>query len=409
MPLTISTKSLTETLTSWGMIILFPGFFLYHLLLSMGFMPPFLCGLFGPVSMIYFIIYLILFPLTYRKTLNASPVLYIFSLTFFIYCMFWILVHYFTVYEPYIQIACIQALAALLISITLFFIGIHFSFENKTIKAFFILSFVAIFIGLMCFTLISGNVMFYPAEIYALEDYHSVASYQGFARSALVITVLLFCYSKNLFMQVLIMMAGLFILFVLGARSEFYSFLFLLIIFLTVYSIKNVKWLFLAISTIVIVYFVILFNFEWLSSSRQIQIIDLSHSTSMIERQYQHNIAVKQIIDNPVLGCFGGHILDTGDEGSYAHNALSAWAAYGIIGFIFYVVLIMFTTFHSFFYFMKYRAISAHWAFAFAINILCLFLIVVSKSVFWILPYLGWGLYFNAMVKHKSRSKSSCI
>lgn len=402
MFLTINVKSLTSSLTSWGMFILFPGFMLYHMLLAIDIIPPILGGLFGPISMVYFIIHLILCPFNYRKILNKSPVYYVSTIGFFIYSMFWILAHYIAIDEPYIQIASVQALTTLIIWVALFFIGIHFSYENKIIEKLFLLFFIAAIIFLIYFTLATGNVMFYASEFHALEDYSGVSTYQGFARSALVIGVLLLCYKKNPYKRILIMIFTLFILFFLGARSELYGFVLLLVILFVANSIKSVRWSILSIGVIASVVLLVLSNIEWLSESRQFEIINLSQSTSMMGRLEYQEVALKQIEDNPVIGYYGGHIVDTGSIGGYAHNALSAWLTYGVFGFIIYVTLTAIATLNSFYYFIKYRTLSSHWTFAFTINCFCLLMMITSKSVYWILPALGWGLYINAMARHQS-------
>jgi O-antigen ligase len=410
MHLTINSKSLSGCLASWGLLLLFPGFFLYHLLLAMGVISPLLGGFFGPVSLVYFIIFLISLPFTYQRLLNICPVFYVSTILFFIFCSCWILVHYYIIDELYIRDASIQALSTLIIWGALFFIGIHFSFEFKTIKTFFILMFMAIFLGLIYFSISTGNIMFYAIQFYELEEEGSgVVSYQGFARSALVISILLLCFINDIYLRYIIIIASIFVLFFLGSRSDLYAFIFFVVLFLMVLSIINIKWLFLVIGGLIAIAIFVSFNLEWLNTSRQFELMDLSQSTSWLGRKDLQDIALRQIADSPLFGYFGGDIVDTGGIGRYVHNVLSAWVTYGLFGFLLYTTLIIVATLRSFFYFVKDRTLSPHWTFAFAINFYCLLLIIMSQPIYWIMPALGWGLYVNAMALHKNATVSlSC-
>jgi O-antigen ligase len=376
-------------------------------MLSAGYIPPFLGGLFGPMSLLYFMIFLILFPFTYRKILNASPLFYASTLLFFIFCFCWVLAHYLINKEPYIEMASIQALSSLVMWLALFFIGIHFSYENKIVVRLFIVFFIIISIGLIYFTFATGKTMFYAIRLFDVEDDAGVASYQGFARSALVCATLVFCYKQNFYKRVATALASVIILFLLGARSELYGFLFFCGIYFMAISTKRLKWLLLSICLLVIICLVVVLNFEWLLQSRQLEVVDLSQSKSWIERQHVQDMALKQISDNPVFGYFGGHIADTGKMGSNAHNALSAWLAYSFLGFFTYLALTVVATVHSFICLMKFDDISPRWLFAFALNSICFLLVIASKSVLWALPALGWGMYVNAIINHKQDSKNT--
>ncbi|MEN6489862.1 MAG: O-antigen ligase family protein [Smithella sp.] len=262
--------------------------------------------------------------------------------------------------------------------------------------------FVATFCFLTHFTLTTGKVMFYATEFQALEDYSSVSTYQGFARSSLVSALLLLCYTQSVYKRIMIVMMSIFVLFFLGARSELYGFVFLLTMFLMAFSNKSLLRLVLSIGLLAAIAFIVVSNFEWLSESRQFEIMNLSQSTSMVGRLEFQEVGLGQLADNPVFGFFGGHIVDTGSVGGYVHNALSAWLAFGILGFVVYMSLTVVATLNSLFFFVKYRTLSSHWTFAFMVNCFCLLMMITSKSVYWILPGLGWGLYINAMVRQNS-------
>ena len=397
----IDSNKLATSLATWGLFILFPGFMIYHTLLAMGVIPAFIAGLFGPVSAIYFILFLALLPFTYKKNLSACPMYYVSVLLFFAYCIIWMIFHYFIIQEPYVKMASIQSVATLIKWSALFFIGMHFSFEKTAVLNLVTGFFIIVFWGLMYFTIVTGNVIFIASRFFNLPNDVAVASYQGFSRSALVVAVLLLCLQKSFYRRILTAMAGLFVLFILSARSELYGFLFFCAVYFSVLSLRNVKWFIICVCIGLAAAFFISASIDRLSKSRQLEIVDFEESSSWTERQNLQRIALQQIAENPVFGLFGGHIDATGSKGGYSHNALSAWLNYGLLGFLLYLGLTIIATFHSALYFFKYGPLSTRWTLAFAINSICFLLVIVSKSVFWSLPALGWGLYINAAVYQK--------
>ena len=207
-------NEMAKSLASWGLFILFPGFVIYHSLLAIDVIPAFLAGLFGPVSLIYFILFLTFLPFTYKNILKACPIYYMSVMLFFIYCAVWMILHFAFIQEPYVRTASIQTMFTLVIWVALFFIGMHFSFEKLVILYLFAGLFIIIFIGLLYFAVSTGNVMFIASRFFSVSDEVSVASYQGFSRSALVMAVLLLCLQKSFYRRILTAIASIFIMFV---------------------------------------------------------------------------------------------------------------------------------------------------------------------------------------------------
>ena len=146
--------------------------------------------------------------------------------------------------------------------------------------------------------------------------------------------------------------------------------------------------------------------------SRQFEVLDISSSKSWTGRLALQKIALGQIAETPVLGKFGGHVLTedtgqftTGYAGRYAHNALSAWVTYGLVGFLLYVSLTLYGFLASARQIILKRRNTLHWMFAFMLNFVCLLLIIASKSVYWPLPALAWGIVINALIHTPPRNR----
>jgi O-antigen ligase len=131
-----------------------------------------------------------------------------------------------------------------------------------------------------------------------------------------------------------------------------------------------------------------------LASSRQMQVLDLDKASSWIGRQKLQQVALEQIKENPITGKYAGHYY-AGGPGSYSHNALSAWVNYGFIGFCAYLGLIVYCFAASFLSLKGRQANPEERNLAFAVNFLCLLLVIVAKPVFWSMPALGWGIVLN--------------
>ena len=131
-------------------------------------------------------------------------------------------------------------------------------------------------------------------------------------------------------------------LFYLGARTEFYIALTLLIIikFLKIEKKVNALVLFfvIAIFFTLIGYFYI--NIDELYKFRIFAVLFSDEDASRSARSELTLNAIKTISENPFFGDFASHEL-----GAYSHNLLSAWVDFGFLGFLY----IFFITFIPFF------------------------------------------------------------
>lgn len=392
-----------ERLAMFGLVALFPGFFFYHLLVATGAIPPVLGGLFGVVSALLFTLFVLKLPVDMVSLLRRSPSYMLLIFVLFAYCFTWVLLHYVFVSEGYIEEAALQAMESLVVWVSLFFVGVHLPYESAQFRRLIEISFIAIAGFLVFFVIDTGRVMFYARAFYDIEESLPVVSYQGFALSALVVSVFMLSISRTVVAASGVVALSVFSLFILGARSEFYAYLLLLSMLLLVYSFKYVKWFAVSVLVVVVVGAAVIIHFDTMIASRQLEVLDLSQSRSWSIRQQVESLAATQIAESPVMGFFGGAVAATGGRGNYAHNALSAWVTYGLVGFLLFILAIALAAFKSFWYLTTRPRADAWWSASFAINFISMVLVLIAKSVFWPLPALGWGLFVNAAWHERRR------
>jgi O-antigen ligase len=198
-------------------------------------------------------------------------------------------------------------------------------------------------------------------------------------------------------MRFAIIIGGVVILYILGARSELVSFLVLAIVLVVLFTLKDIRY-FLYFIIGGLLFFLALAVIGIEIQSRQTELINLASSRSWQVRMYLQDIAIKLIIQSPILGVFGGHVLEGGSTSTYSHNVLSAWVNYGVVGFLLYILLTTIAIVVSVYYFLN-RKYNDDWLLSFCINFVSLVLMTGAKSVFWTLPALGWGLYVRACLR----------
>lgn len=419
---------LSQTVASASFFLLFPGFLFYHQFVAMGLVPPFAGGLFGYVSLGTLLMLLVLLPwntdwlkkITGNRYAQWTVVLLVFTSA-------WTLAHYLLFNDEYIAKASRQSLETVIMWACLFLVGSMLPLESKSLRWSFSISFIIILVYLLYFYVSTDTNAYSARRLYGNTT--DVSSYQGFGRSVLFTLLLLLAVFNSFRARAVLMLGGVFVLFMLISRSDFYTFLAVSAVLCVIYGIKQPKYLLLLLLVSLEVVLLAIPDIAprigvFLEShapetavqapttdspasaqdaepprlSRQFEVFDLASSKSWLGRQSVQKIAIEQISENPLVGKFGGHVLAE-STGSYAHNALSAWVNYGLPGFLVYVSLTL-TGFliSACQFFLKQQDVPL-WNFAFMVNFVCLMLIVASKSVFWALPALGWGVVAKALVE----------
>ena len=436
---------LSQTVAGVSFFLLFPGFLFYHQSVAMGLIPPSAGGLFGYVSLGALLAFLALLPWNtdWLKEITGNRYV-LWVVVFLCYIPIWTIAHYLFLSGDYIIKASLQSLETVIMWACLFLIGLLLPYKSMALRWLFAVSFVVIFAFLLYYYVGSDYGLYNARREYGNKT--DVASYQGFARSVLVMLLFLSAVVNSISYRTFIFLSGVFVLFLLSSRSDFYAFLAVSAAFCVISGIRNPKYFLVLLLLCLEVLLLAMPDlsarldttletssvaeptqsptppesaateqpskpedpdkpFKLPGLSRQFEVLDLSSSKSWTGRQALQRIAVEQIKDNPLAGKFGGHVLAE-STGSYAHNALSAWVSYGLPGFLIYISLTLAGFLISLFHVFIKRRDTSLWVFAFTLNFICLLLIVAAKSVFWPLPALGWGVVAKALVEETSHRRT---
>ena len=474
---------ISQTVASISFFLLFPGYLFYHQSLAMGLIPPFAAGLFGYVSLGALLVLLALLPWNTAWLKNITGNRYVlWVLAFLFYTSAWTLAHYLLLDGDHISIAGVQSLETVIFWSSLFLIGLLLPIESGPLRWSLCISFAIILVSLLYFYIDTGTNMYNAQRLYGNTT--DVSTYQGFARSVLFTLLVLLAVFNSFRVRAVFILGGVFILFMLISRSDFYAFLALSAVLCVILGIRQPKYfLLLLLVTLEVallatpdiaprigVFMEALApneaveapvtgsspatdaavpppirdesgsaqqstgpNQDYSSSpgqtvsppitgqagtesapdkaaspprlSRQFEVLDFSSSKSWKGRLALQEMALGQIMENPLLGKFGGHVLteatgkfQKGHAGRYAHNALSAWVSYGLAGFLLYLALTLYGCLVTARHVILKRVDEPLWTFAFTLNLVCLLLVIVSKPVFWPLPALGWGVLAQALI-----------
>src|SRR5690606_8220887 len=130
----MTARGILRFVSAGGFFLLFPGFVIYHYLVSASLIPPLLGGLFGPICLLLAIVYLLLLPLNLRDLMRASS-LYTVTVFFFIFYVLLITTaHYASSNLDFIQMAGQQSFGVIVFWIALFFLGFYLPQESRLLR-----------------------------------------------------------------------------------------------------------------------------------------------------------------------------------------------------------------------------------------------------------------------------------
>jgi O-antigen ligase len=318
--------------------------------------------------------------------------------------IFWILLNYSLDSVPYADAASITLVNFLIQLTANFAIGCYLSLTDTkwfriSILASWICMFVFVLVKLDPDTLsVHGGL--YWGEARGLADPKSFATYQGFARSALLTSFILLAITKTFLMRLLIATISSITLFLLSARSELVGFVFALAVFEILVSLRKPSRVFvLALLGLIGAIFLTYFGESLLNDVSDSRITALGHlgedHSWQLRLELSHR-AFTQVMDNPLLGSFGGEYYDgTGEEGYYAHNILSAWVSLGLPGFLLYLSLLLGTFGVALKRAFGTKGNSDLWNLALLTSVTALLLSFSAKSIFESWFGLAFGLVLN--------------
>ncbi|EDY85628.1 conserved hypothetical protein [gamma proteobacterium HTCC5015] len=398
IPYALNKEKMVQWLAAIALLLLFPGFYFYHQAVAAGLIPSVLGGFYSPVSLVLLLVYCFTIGQAARKVPCATG--YTFALgTLLIWMVFWAFYSAGAQAPQHHSEALLQLGRAFLAWGALFFTGLYLEPRQRTLKGWALAAGLVIFLSLLLYVLQTGRIIYYAAQLHQTDN-EIVATYQGFARSALITSFLLVAVSRHLWAQLLISSLAFFVLFVLSARSEFVALAFSLGFF---FSIRSWQQTSRVVVPIVVFLFSVLFAyyfFDVITESRHFRMTDLAHDSAWQARILSIQEAWGRIKEQPLTGQFAGHF--TGSvHNLYAHNVLSVWDGYGFWAFTLFLFVTGFPAGHAAYIAFFSPRLTPLEVFYCLVAWTCLLLMLVSKSMYWVLPGLSWGLYVN--VKHRRR------
>ncbi len=330
-------------------ILLFPLFFIYHVLVAKGYIPPFLGGYFSIIALLNFP-FLVILSLIYKKSNRQFTLIEIIFFLLLIYTFFIAIVNFLLNPLPLENNEMlIFSIRGIVFSIICYILGKHISIYNENFKkliVFFLLLFLIIILlnlnefGMFYLRLSSENAAF-------------TISYQGYARVLTIVGLIAIALIKNPYPRLFVYIVVSISLFFNGARTEFVLFNFAAIIFFTVFMPRIIYIIILGF----IVSFIIIMQNETLQNlileNRLLELFtNLESSTSGNARFDTILIALQTISENPLFGNYGSYV-EIGGIGYYAHSIISAWVNLGLFGFVLYILLFFLMLLYIYIY--KYK------------------------------------------------------
>lgn len=378
-------KSSTAYLFFWAA---FPGYFFYHCIKAI-----------TPVPYIgWFSVVLLLcaglsiagnsFALVMGKIRTASwPVSLPFALLILIMGASVLLNHQFN-REPYIDMeGGITNILTIAWMVALFQIGRSFDFSGR--RAPFLLLVIAFALCAWAFFDSASGKMLLP--ILPGDDSDS-ANYQGMARSVFCAAVVMIPFLKGRWFRSTMMAAVAAILYLIGSRTE----LAMLLLIAPVFSLVNFKVraaLAMMAASIVLMGGLMLTGVDILGLAAEYA----SEDASIAQRSMLLDAGLEGIAESPITGDYLGQVRDFGATGYYIHNALSMWQQFGVISFVLYVGLCLGSLCIGLAYLVVGRP-SPHVEVLFYLSLACLVGVATTKSIFWPIPALAWGIAAQVIV-----------
>ena len=141
------------------------------------------------------------------------------------------------------------------------------------------------------------------------------------------------------------------------------------------------------------------------AATRHAELIAVETSPSFKERLRTWRECIEQIKASPLLGDYGGQLRKRWVFGDYAHNILEAWRAYGLVAFLLFTALTIVVSYSSTrAVFMSRYSSDPMWMLAFLVAAYTTALLLLTKSIYWPLPALAWGLVARRLTGNLRRS-----
>ena len=326
-----SKNPISHYLASCAFLLLFPGFFFYHFAIARGYIPP-LGGYFGVVAVLCFPPLALVYLKNHQLKLNRTLSLFILINAHILF----ILICNYILDKPhgYSTDMAVWSVSGILFNLVVFLIGSQVNFPRLLNANFFalILMFIVVVLN------VGEHGIFY-VKLEAVDE-SVVASYQGFARSLVFVSLILTAaFIDNSKKFALVFIISFIALFLNGSRTDFALYIASSLIMYLLHMPKSPKDMLLLIGGIVALFFLSINLADTYPESRILQLFLLQESTSFQGRSELNEYGWSLVSDSPLIGNYGMYI-NLGGIGNYPHNLLSAWVNLGIIGFLLYIILL---------------------------------------------------------------------
>ncbi len=380
-----------------GLLVLFPGFALYHYAIALQIIPPIFDGLYGYASLAIIAIVspALIVRLLLHEVTVASKIIYI-TLGYY---TTWTIGGYFIIRtENYAQAALTETVSTLVHWGALIGAASLANIRDKFARKCFTIACVGLV--LMCLHAstsvgtVTGIYSIFSGTSDSLERGSAKVTYQGIGRSIMVTFLIRSLICTRLLPKILLLTVGSILLILLQARTEFFGVLMVIIVILVLsFFQKNNR----GVATLALLLVGVAGYYSWsiFNESRYAEVRHISEASSWQMRLALSEEALQVIAGNPLFGSFGYHHKITGD-GGYAHNILSAWTQFGPIGFIIMAGLNGYFAIRSFMRAQASNVDTLEWWIAFHFSILSLFLLSTTVPVFSPMPVISWGFYAKA-------------
>jgi hypothetical protein len=387
-------------------------FILYNIILCFTTLPPFFGGFYTLFSIFFLIFFIPIYWNFFKTSRQVNHVYLNLVILWFLYIIVFTLSHFAIDPANSNHDVVKQSLQLALLTLLLMLTGAYFSFDKQMKNAFVIFHFL-LFIATVGFALYKHHDVFFGDYAIIFDKKAYLSGRQAYARVEIITLFLLLSFLKNKTLKFLIYFTGMIALYVIGSRSEMMAFFLVMGFYYLIqggWALKNKielnkKTIIRTILVGAVICTTLLVLFLVVPKSKNQDIFHITSSTSYQERAVLNHLAMETIKDHPIAGKFGDHTRYNGNIGGYAHNILSAWVNYGLFGFILYLVIIL----SSFKLALRQLIISKfqnpYDKFSFLLNTNTFVLIFIAKSIFWILPALGWGVLIKRLIIKSSKNK----
>lgn len=374
-------RDVGDVFGNFALVVLFPGYLTYHFLANLGVIGQFLGGYFGVVSLLLLPFLLLLWLLqAMNRGLQTYEVLVVIFLTF---CIFWTVAHYLAGAPETGTFSTFAGTMAATTLLAVLFLATRLVGSAPRGGLYLALSILmaAGIISLLDETLVLTAVFGIPA------DSPEYVSYQGYARSILVVALLALVACKGVVLCVHVALTAV-VLFIVGARAEFAGFLVAVACMGPFWVLSQARVLLYLLLAVAVAIPLLLGSGIDLQSYRVFELLSIQESTSFQSRSALTVAAWDSIVNSPILGAYGSHL-----PGNYAHNALGSWVSFGLVGFALYVYLIAHALIGSFIRMARSGKVDSLVAASYVFNAYSAVMVIAAKHVSDPVIALGWGLY----------------